>query len=104
MKGVLYIIRPHEVEKFIRELNAPPECDELQMLVEGYLEVVPFFTVSFLGLPCVAFCNEEGKLENKDVNTFATSIWHDQSPESKRDYLVGNIVIVTGDDELMSAL
>lgn len=105
MKGKMYIIRPDGTGSS-RELSAAPELEELQEAVEGYIELVPFFTV-FRKEECVAFCNEQGKLEGLGFNESATELWAEAMKFQGfplNDVIMGPIVIITGDDELMGAL
>ena len=67
MKGLLYIIPADP--KAIRErceITAPPTVEELRKIVGGYIGIVHGFTSidiygDGLAMPCVAFCNEDGK-------------------------------------------
>jgi hypothetical protein len=96
-----------------RELTAAPEPEELKKAVGGWIEEVPFFN-TYRGERCVAFCNEEGKLALLPVNAEATKRWYAAIYEQTRkkgltcfwpnDILVGDIVVITGDQELMEAL
>lgn len=54
--------------------EAPPELEELQGLVGGFIEQVPHWT-EHLGKPCVAYCNEEGKPKGLPINARATFIY-----------------------------
>lgn len=101
MRGVLTIIPVGDAAVSSKELAAAPRLEELQGGVGGDIETVPYFT-RYQGEPCVAFCNEAGKLDGLPVNRRATILWHGQRPIN--DYLVGPIVIVTGDKALMRAL
>ena len=66
-KGLLYIIPADP--KAIRErweITAPPTIEELRKIVGGYIGTVHGFTsIDVYGdgrsMPCVAFCNEDGK-------------------------------------------
>lgn len=94
------------------ELSTPPSLEFLQKMVDGYIEVVPYFdTIVVDGTlhQCVAYCNEEGKLNGLSVNGRATVFWADaveRKFKSRRlnDVLVGDVVILFGDDEFMSEL
>lgn len=91
----------------------------LQEAVGGYVEVVPYFTgfpdETGALQPCVAMCNEEGKLRGLPINQAATELWHQQlrsNPPAlgmplagaKLDVLVGNVLVIMGDDEFMAEL
>ena len=90
------------------DFSRPVTLDELQGWVGGIIEVVPAWT-EHRGKPCVVFCNEEGKLrvpplpENQAANYF----WRqEQMRQGIRidDVLVGDIVIVQGDQAFMDEL
>lgn len=104
MRGVLTII-PVSGAVSSKELAAPPALQDLQAGVGGDIELVPYFT-RYQGKPCVAFCNEHGKLHLAlPLNVAATQAWYMQEPRFMgRDHLVGPIVIITGDRELMEEL
>lgn len=106
MKGTLTILFASATNvSSTREIDGPPALPDLQAMVGGYIQVVPHFT-RFNGEPCVAFCNEDGKLsDDPKINAEANRFWFDQYPAIRgHDTLVGDIVIVTGDSELMEAL
>ena len=65
--------------------------------VGGYIETVPYFN-TYKGEPCFAFCDEEGKLKGKAVNANATRLWYDILGRVVGDFLVGDILIVQGED------
>lgn len=114
MIGGLYIIRQNgSVEE--REITGPPTGEELHEIVGGYIEIVPYW--SRLVIPskkinssCVAFCDSDGKTTSgKAFNERATIMWEgvlNQQGNSLRgrDHLVGDIVVVWGDRELLDNL
>ena len=67
-------------------------------------------------MPCVAFCNEDGKRLDLPVNWLATGMWHDALVRKGsrfgvlaegggyEDYLVGVIVVISGNSRLMDEL
>ena len=79
---------------------------------------MPYFTrVSVSGemVPCVAFCNEDGKGRGLPINRRATLLWraaisqHNDIPATmipmlREDFLVGDVAILVGDKEFMEAL
>ncbi len=92
----------------IEDRDSKPTLEELQKAVGGGLiERVPYFNqVRFdkVGInskarsrTCVAFCNEEGKLKDMDINARATTMWADSLGRPAFDILLGNVVILTGD-------
>jgi hypothetical protein len=108
MQGTMLVISPDgEVKR--TALTAEPELETLQDAVGGWLEQVPYFlTMETLdGLqPCIAFCNEEGKLSRPKplpVNELATAHWaaaQTRAGVDLDDVLVGNIVVIYGDEIL----
>ena len=81
------------------------KLEDMQKLVGGYIETVPYFD-TYEGEPCIAFCDEEGKLKGKARNITATDAWYyglmsrGIPVEPFSDYLVGDILIVQGADLL----
>ena len=95
------------------QFDAPVSLETLQSAVGGYIETVPGFDriqpPDKLGgtVPCVAFCNEEGKLEGAPYNAQATQAWADclKVPlHAMSDVLVGSIIVLYGDDEFMNSI
>jgi hypothetical protein len=85
------------------ELTASPDLEFLQQAVGGHIEVVPYF--DRLGdKPCVAFCNEEGKLKGLPINTHATLLWGDAVGVQPNDVLCGDVLVITGDKALLNSL
>jgi Domain of unknown function (DUF3846) len=106
MKGRLTIIPVGSGAVSSQELAAPPALKDLQARIGGgYIEIVPGFK-RYMGKPCVAFCDEDGKRKKMPVNIHATELWYGQmkGPFIHEDMLVGPIVIITGDRELMEEL
>jgi hypothetical protein len=114
MKGTALIYRPREAEPEVMPMVRPPSLTALQQAVGGYIELVPYLDhIDYDGKrePCLAFCNEHGKLEQQAFNRAATEIWEkavgaalrDRSGNYK-DFLVGRIIILFGDAEFMAAL
>jgi hypothetical protein len=89
----------------------------LQKIVGGSIEAVPYFDTIERGgaiVSCVAFCNEDGKFTGLAVNADATALWDaalarqclsrfDEVGRAK-DYLVGAIAVVFGDEAFMRDL
>lgn len=75
--------------------SCPPTLKNLQALVGGYIEVVPGFN-EFNKIPCIALCDEEGRLKQSSLNNRATIEWA-RCTKYSPTYLVGDIVILTGD-------
>ena len=122
MKGLLYIIPADP--KAIRErweITAPPTIEELRKIIGDYIGTVHGFTsIDIYGdgvaMPCVAFCNEDGKRLDLPVNWLATGRWHNALVRKGsrfgllaegggyEDYLVGVIVVISGNSKLMDEL
>ena len=102
MKGQLTILHARgKVVTTVRDLDAPPAIETLQRAVNGQIEAVLYFS-EYNGENCVAFCNEDGKLDGLSLNVLATML---AGPEfMANDVLFGDVAIVTGDDELLEAL
>jgi hypothetical protein len=97
----------HELTDF----DKPPKLAFLQQSVGGFIETVPYFH-SFVPpgsnepVPCVAFCDEEGKLKDSPrlgINHEATQLWIKAYPHCD-DILIGPIVILWGDAAFMRSL
>jgi hypothetical protein len=96
------------------ELNRLPILEDLKDAVGGYIEVVPDFDTIIQDSqvrPCVAFCNEEGKLKQLPINIWAQTLWvqsltrkYGFNQSDPRDVLVGDICVVTGDAEFLESL
>jgi hypothetical protein len=93
------VIIPADQREPIRssERDKQPEVQELQDIVDGYIEVVPYWT-TYDGKPCVAFCNEDGKQRALRPNRRATSLWYEklfeQGDDVGGDFLVGDVVLL----------
>ncbi len=89
-----------KIEK--KEITKIPGLQDLKDIVGGWLETVPYFT-TYEGNPCIAFCNEEGKLPHFDLpfNATATRLWAKSVISSTgqtriNDHLVGSIAVIVG--------
>ena len=88
----------------VRPLDGPPGLEELHRAVGGWLEAVPYFT-AFCGDPCVAFCDEDGKLKRLPVNAVATLHWQAAvGCNVLDDILVGPVVVITGPHSFLRQL
>ena len=91
-----------------QDFSEMPHISVFQKAVGGYIEVVPHFhSIWFEGKTesCVAFCNEEGKLRGAPVNPTANVLWQVAAgPKAGRDTLVGDVIVLYGDDDFMDAL
>lgn len=110
MKGYMRIINT-DGSGSTRELDKPPELDELRDAVGGWIELVPYFQCVVEGPDqerideCIVYCNEEGKIRNMAHNAKASRMWRDAQLRkfgtSLSDTLMGPIVILWGDKTFM---
>ena len=71
---------------------------ELHELVGGYIEMITLgFTTT--GERLAFIIDEEGKLKEKQVNTFATALWHSRFTAPVNDVIVGDALLVTIEHE-----
>lgn len=95
------------------QLTAAPAYEKIKAgLNNGPLEAVPLFD-EYLGKRCIVFCDEEGRNNGLRRNLAATALWHNRiraqghdpmrvlTPPDAIDGLVGPIVIISGDEELL---
>jgi hypothetical protein len=103
MKGKLYILT-NDKKREVRELDKPPTGDEIREILGGWMELVPRFN-TYEKQPCIAYCDEEGKMKNLSHNYEATHAWSTSMKMSLHniDPLRGTIVVLTGDKEFMEA-
>jgi hypothetical protein len=87
----LILIQPDGEMKAVA-INKPPNTETLQGMIGGWLEQVPGFC-HYVGLPCIAYCAEEGKLQNLAPNMTATKMWMKCFPRAC-DILLGPVVLV----------
>jgi hypothetical protein len=101
----MYIIKPTDTTYAEgKVLTTLPTLDMLVFGVEGHIELVPRFT-KFGGRSCVAFCNEEGKMQGKQPNHLAHILWEENVGRLiTEDYLVGNIVIIVADASFLARM
>jgi hypothetical protein len=126
MKGKAIIYRPGAAMPEETFLAVRPPLGFLNKAVGGYIEAVPGFNSicqDGRAVPCVAFCNEEGKLQGLPFNNSATALWdralrrivgddgglmypNGLSGDEGRpaDVLVGPVIVLIGDDEFMAWL
>jgi hypothetical protein len=125
MKGRMYILNVASGEIEVAGFSEPPTLAVMQGAVEGPIEAVPWFTTIWTledgaTVSCLAYCNENGKLENLPYNTRATVAWdaalrrmtdpdgdplypnglNDENGQAT-DVLVGNVIVIVGDEEFM---
>lgn len=104
------LITPAGSMVFAMDLNVLPDADLIRSAVGGPIETVPYFdTVEIAGhvYQCIAFCDEEGKLAGKPLNSPATILWRKSLNDAGmiiNDYLVGDIFIVMGTSEELELL
>jgi hypothetical protein len=117
-KGTIVQLNPDGSRNEIA-IDGPPTLDKLKDAIGGgYMELVPLFNSIEHGgavVPCVAFCDEDGKLKHMPLNRPATALWQQAllraghpgliTPDGKvADVLVGTIAVVFGDKRFMAAL
>jgi hypothetical protein len=91
MSGQLIIIHT-DGSRVQTPWETPPTLKELQKAIGGgFIEIIPKFSF-YAGHPCVAFCDEEGKIKGLKINEEASMLW-----EVGHDYLVGPVAILIGD-------
>jgi hypothetical protein len=111
-KGELTIIEPDGTRKII-PLDDEPDLEVVQEAVGGFIELVPGFNTieTERGLePCLAFVNEEGKLDdrpqtkNMTLNLVGTVLLRRAIGRGRHPYfpdqLVGPVAIITGAEVL----
>lgn len=112
MKGTMILV-PVDGPAVTTELTGPPELETLKDAVGGYIEPVPHLKSAKLRdgriVPCVVFCNEDGKRLQLPYNEQANLLWklsmlRDFNSTPAPDFLVGNVVLLYGDDEFMAEL
>lgn len=118
MRGMLLIFRPGERAPQQIELDHCPELDELKGYIGGgHLKLVPGFrSIAHydMVIDCVAYGDEDGKRNKLEANNIATILWDLAlrrngsgllQPDGRAiDWLVGPIVVLFGDRELMETL
>lgn len=112
-----------------KQLTEPPDAETLHKIIGGYFELVPYFHSIKRDdgeHRCVAFCNEDGKRLLLPINDVANLLWDDALQRSGhtdvryrvgnfmraigheaalgKDFLVGPVVVLYGDDEFMESL
>ena|SRR5215469_2981486 len=100
-KQFITITPDGKIEK--KEITEAPEGEEINKAVGGYFELVPYFT-NYDGMPCIAFCNEYGKINKLPFNSTATNAWEDVAPVNGQDHLVGTVVIITGPQSFLRSM
>jgi hypothetical protein len=93
--GIVIVIPADEAQAIrSRETDDQPSLQQLQDIVDGYIEAVPKWQ-DYMGKPCVVYCNEDGKFRNLPVNKRATGIWWQKLGGGQYDdVLCGDIVLV----------
>lgn len=102
MKGTMTIIKVDGTTEVKTYDGAPQPLEDLNAAVGGWIELIPYFD-KYKGEPCIAYCNEEGKLDGLSFNEEATLLWEKQIGNPIDDILVGNVAIIQGDKEFMEA-
>jgi len=115
MQGTMIVISTNGTLKKT-PLDREPDLETLKAGIGGgYLEAVPGFNQLVLDnntrAPCVVYCDEDGKRKQLPANPVATKKWYESLKADGRplrhgwnDYLVGDVVILTGDQAFMRSL
>lgn len=112
MRGTILIIPPEDEEPTMETLDTPATLEQLQKIVGGHIEEVPYFnTIAFGGIvmDCICVCDDEGKLKKKPINELATGAWKMSvaritGSDEIGDVLVGTVAVIFGDKSFMEAL
>jgi len=90
----MLLIKIDGASQLIERVSDRADASQLQTLVGGYIESVPFKDpVEFDGRTYIgAFCDEEGKLKGKAYNVLATHLWQLSWTAPLADVLVGDVV------------
>ncbi len=99
----MYYITVIETNGRVRKLDPQagvPDYTQLQELVGGMIQLVPYYDY-YAGKPCVAFCDEEGKLKGLEFNAAATISWAKRFVRAvgypMRGTIQGPLVVVAAD-------
>lgn len=96
--GKMIVIHP-DGSKVFSSLDKAPSLAQLRKAIGGgFIELVPNFS-KYAGQPCVAFCDEEGKIKGLPENEEASRLWGEM-----QDYLAGPVVIVISDPATLREL
>jgi hypothetical protein len=79
MNGAALLYPVGNAELGVEWMTHQPDLKFLQGAVGGYIQEIPLFnTIDFDGHihDCVAFCNEEGKVDGLEFNIQATRLWN----------------------------
>ena len=119
MQGTFITIKPGSGGLLATPIDGEPTLPAVKAAIGGgYIEEVKGFTTIEHGgklHTCVVFCDEDGKRKQLPLNKLATTLW-DQAlrrigqptlarPDgSAIDFLVGQVLVVIGDQEFLEAL
>lgn len=103
MKGKLTIIKASGGITST-DITEGPGLDTLQKIVGGNIELIAGFETYNGERVGAAYCHDEGKLNGLRVNYVATEAWEKALGYDPGDLLVGDVAIITGDDELLETL
>jgi hypothetical protein len=92
--GIVITI-PADVMQAIRsrETDDQPTLQQLQDIVDGYIQIVPGWD-DYMGKEAVVYCNEDGKLRQLPINQRATALWFAKLGYLGDDVLCGDVVLV----------
>lgn len=86
-----------QLVKGYAEANEEQQLKMLRDTVGGWIE--PAAVGKLLGMSIVVYCDEEGKLNGKEANLFATIICRDiwaQKGRKWMSYIVGDVAVLLG--------
>lgn len=118
MEGTAIVYHADGTVNLHGPLREQPNLKWLKEQVNGYIQLIPLFQKIKIGgieHECIAYCNEEGKLNLLPFNRTATELWDASIKAINRgtlrdnegkyhDVLVGSIVVVFGDEEFMEEM
>lgn len=99
MEGHSLLIRPTGGASYDTH-DRPEDGESIAERIGGSFQLIPGFD-TYQGRRCLAYCHEEGKLLRLPYNPEAQRLWHAASPNAMFDVLVGNVLIIWGDEQFM---
>lgn len=81
-----FVVTTSGERKFVKPKNKKFSLEELQEIVEGYIEII-----SLPNLKKKIVLNEEGKINNLAINHYATYLFRDSY--NVNDYIAGTVLI-----------
>ena len=92
--GIVIVIPADKAQAIrSRETDDRPTLQQLQDIVDGYIQIVPGWD-DYMGKPAVVYCNEDGKARQLPFNVRATTHWFAKLGYLGDDVLCGDVVLV----------